>query len=182
MRCRLATIGTLAALLLSLLVGLVWAEETEEQAVAALGKLGGTILGTKDRPGNPVYRVILRNTNITDPSLAHLKNLKTLEWLDLKGTKVSDAGLVYLKDLNQLRVLLLNGTKVSDAGLVHLNNLNQLRCLSLNGTKVSDAGLVHFKELKTLEWLDLRGTKVSDAGIKQLKKALPKVKIRQSGS
>ena len=177
MRLPIAILGTVAALLLSPAVEFVRAEETEEQAVAAIEKLGGTIGRDEDKPGKPVVVADLQNTKITDAGLAHLKGLKTLAWLSLNGTKVGDAGLVHLKDLKQLEGLNLNDTKVGDAGLVKLRGLKNLEYLSLGGPNVSDVGLAQLKRMKRLRDLDLSKTKVTDAGVKALQKALPKLKI-----
>jgi hypothetical protein len=94
-----AMLATLAALLLSPAVGFLRAEETEEQAIAAIEKLGGTIFRDEEKPGKPVARVYLDDSKVNDAGLAHLKTLKTLQLLYLYGTKVGDAGQVYLKGL-----------------------------------------------------------------------------------
>ena len=153
MRLPIAMLGTVAALLLSRAVGFVCAEETEEQAVAAIEKLGGTIDRDEDKPGKPVRLVRLDRTKIRDAGLVHLQRLKTLE------------------------VLALRDTKISNTGLVHLKTQRQLECLLLGGTDVTDAGLVHLKKLERLRYLQLFKTKVTDAGVKALQKALPKCEI-----
>src|SRR5438046_1588044 len=101
MRLPIAMLGAVTALLLSPAVEFVRAEETEEQAVAAIEKLG-TVYRAEDKPGKPIEAVNLSGSDTTDTDLVHLKDLKQLRRLDLNGTKVSDAGLVHLKDLKQL--------------------------------------------------------------------------------
>jgi len=44
---------------------------------------------------------------ITDAGLAHLKELKGLQYLDVSTTEVTDAGVLQLVSLKQLRVLLV---------------------------------------------------------------------------
>jgi Leucine-rich repeat (LRR) protein len=71
-------------------------------------------------------------------------------------------GLKELKDLNSLQALDLSSTKVTDAGLKALKKLKSLQTLGLRNTKVTDAGLKELKERKRLQALDLGGTEVSD--------------------
>jgi len=107
-----------------------------------------------------------------------LKDLKSLQTLNLGATPVTNAGLKELKGLQSLNLI---GTKVTDAGLKELKEIKRLQNLDLTGTKVTDAGLKELKELKGLEVLRLRATPVTDAGVKELQTALPKLFIiRQS--
>ena len=50
--------------------------------------------------------------------------------------------------------------------------------LDLTYTQITDAGLKEVAKLQQLTSLELRGTGVTDAGAAELKKALPKCKIR----
>jgi hypothetical protein len=60
-------------------------------------------------------------SQITDDGLAHLKNLRQLEFLDLKKNKrLTDAGLVHLEGLKNLDQLILIGTQVTPAGVKQL--------------------------------------------------------------
>ena len=122
----------------------------EEEAIAAIQKLGG-ILGTDE-----------------NEDVRHLN-----QWHRHLITNVTDSGLVHLKRLTKLELLNLDGTKVTDAGLAHLSGLTRLLGLDLSNTKITDAGLVHLKELTKLEFLFLKGTKVTDAGVKKFRQALP---------
>jgi hypothetical protein len=77
-------------------------------------------------------------------------------------------------------VLTFNNTKkVTDGGLKHLAGLKELRSLGLNGTQVTDPGLKELAGLKQLISLELFNTKVTDKGKADLKKALPKLRIRE---
>jgi hypothetical protein len=60
MRWAIVMTGAVAALLWSPAGGYVWAEETEEQAIAAIKKLGGDIWRDEDEPGKPVVCVIFK--------------------------------------------------------------------------------------------------------------------------
>ena len=68
--------------------------ETNEEAIAALEQLGGTI--GKDANGN-VVSLSLIGTTITDAGLVHLKRLTRLQRLVLDFTKVTDAGVADLQ-------------------------------------------------------------------------------------
>jgi internalin A len=66
--------------------------------------------------------LILREPQVTDAGLEHLKGLTSLQMLKLNGTKVSDAGLVHLKGLTGLKMLELLDTPVTEDGV---NDLQQ---------------------------------------------------------
>jgi hypothetical protein len=115
---------------------------------------------------------------VADADLARLRPLGTLRIVNLSGTGVTDAGLAHFRDLVKLSYLDLSGTAVTDAGLGHLATLANLAELSLANTAVTDAGLARFRGLAKLRELDLTGTKVTDAGVADLRKALPRCRVR----
>ncbi len=87
---------------------------TSEQAIAEIKKLGGTYelgrtyeIADPKSPGEPVLKVILDGTQVTDAGLVHLKGLTKLVRLDLQDTQVTDAGLVHLRGLTKLERLVL---------------------------------------------------------------------------
>ena len=86
--------------LLGLMVLTMSSRADEAAAVRAIKKVGGRVEVDADRPGKPVVAVILRSTKVTDAALKELKELKSLQTLDLSDTKVTDAGL---KDLRNSR-------------------------------------------------------------------------------
>jgi mono/diheme cytochrome c family protein len=118
-----------------------------------------------------------QGTNVTDGTLAPLKDVVTLVDLNLAGTRVTDAGLTGLDGLTNLVTLHLEHTKVTDAGLAHLKNLTHLSYLNLFDTSVTDKGLEQLKGLSNLKHLYVWQTKVTDQGVTDLQKALPKVQI-----
>lgn len=149
----------------------------EAAAVAALAKLGA-----EPRPiaQNQPWREVnfrLLGTNITDQSIAPLKDITSLIEVRLGTTRVTDAGLAVLKNLPQLQVLGLELTGITDAGLAHLKDLKNLVYLNLYGTPVTDAGLESLRDLKHLRNLYLWQTKVTPEGAKKLQEALPGVNI-----
>ncbi|MEW6303026.1 MAG: c-type cytochrome domain-containing protein [Verrucomicrobiota bacterium] len=123
------------------------------------------------------FRVL--GTNITDASIAPLKNIKVLYDLNLAGTSVGDAGLANLAGLPNLTRLHLEHARITDAGLANLKGLANLEYLNLFNTKVTDAGLKHLAGLTNLKNLYVFETKVTDKGIAELKKKLPNVKVEK---
>lgn len=64
----------------------------------------------------------------------------------LLNWSITDSGLVHLKELTSLQVLNLEGTPITDAGLVHLQGLAKLEKLHLGKTKVTDAGIAELQK------------------------------------
>jgi uncharacterized protein (TIGR03067 family) len=112
---------------------------------------------------------------VTDETMASLKDSPKLQSLCLANGNISDAGLVNVEGLTELESLDLTFTKITDAGLQHLRPLVKLRVLNLHGDNITDAGLEHLKGLTELENLDLTFTKITDAGLERLK-GFPKLK------
>ena len=119
----------------------------------------------------------LLGSNITDRTLAPLKDVLGLVELNLAGTKITDAGLANIQGLTNLARLHLEKTAVTDAGLSHLKGLINLSYLNLYGTIITDAGLDQLKGLTNLQHLYLWQTKVTDSGAENLRKTLPKLDI-----
>lgn len=122
---------------------------TQEQAVAAIEKLGGKVDVDDTSPKKPVIRVIFKGGKVTDAGLVHLRGLSELKTLYLDGSSITDAGLVNLKGLTKLETLGLSQTAVTRTGLVHLKGMVKLQTLGLSRTSVTDSGLVHLKGLTT---------------------------------
>jgi len=174
---------------------------TSSMSAPWVGALGGEIEVDIDDPARPVTLIDFTRRPITDDDLANLKELTSLQTLELGDTPITDATLGHLNDLTGLRVLCLTGTRISDAGLVHLRaltnlhelelirtevtdaglaylqNLKGLHTLGLSLTRVSDTGLRYLRELANLEWLDLMGTNVTHQGVHELQKAIPKLYV-----
>jgi hypothetical protein len=62
----------------------------------------------------------LRNTQIGDEGLDHLKGLAELQEVDLRHTRVGDAGLARLRGLSNLRFLIICNTRITDAAVLKL--------------------------------------------------------------
>ena len=128
------------ALLLALPAFSLGAGSAEDKVVAAIEKWGGKVTRDAKTKGNPVIRVNLVFSKITDEQLAELGGLKSLQELDLYGTKISNDGLKHLGSLQHLHTLDLAVTKVTDEGMKEIRLLKKLHKLGLGETKVTGAG------------------------------------------
>ena len=90
-------------------------------------------------------KIRVRNENITDEGLMHLKNIKSLDlcWNNI----ITDAGLAHLSSAYILDFG--HNTHITDAGLKHLANVEFLD-LYLN-ENITDARLKHFVSMQSLD-------------------------------
>ena len=129
---------------------------------------------------NPIVEKAIRKSlekpegKLTEADLAKVTSL------NLSDTQITDAGLNEVAKLQQLTDLYLDYTKITDAGLKEVAKMKQLEWLGLHYTKITDAGLFDVAKLQKLTYLELGNTKVTKAGVAELKKALPKCKIRSN--
>jgi hypothetical protein len=121
-------------------------DEAENQAIAALKKVGGHISRDENQAGKPVVYIFLSGDRVQDDVLRHLRAFPQVRKVHLNATKVTDAGLVHLRGLMQLRTLWFLREPITDAGLEHLKGLTHLDELWLDGTKVTDAGLACLRD------------------------------------
>jgi hypothetical protein len=150
-------------------------------------RLNGTKFGDEDlarlleKHGHSIWSLDLRNTNVTDQGLRHLKGMSNLEHLvlgndDLRHFKeihwptspITDAGLVHIRELPELTSLHLSGLPITDAGLAAIGDLPNLGSLYLSRTNVQGPGLGQLKSLPKLVLLYLDGSDVSDSGLSHL--------------
>ena len=140
-------------------------QETREENISAIEKLGGEVFREEGVPG---IRVSLRGPDITDAALTHLSSLNDLVWLDLSGSRITDAGLARLKQSKKLRRLDLSNTAITGAGLKHLKPLSELHSLELDRCPIPNAGLVELKGLVKLSYLGISHTLVDDDGLRNV--------------
>ncbi|MBC8353962.1 MAG: protein kinase [Planctomycetes bacterium] len=117
---------------------------------------------------NLTGRLSLNDTNVTDAGLAHLRNLSSLNDLNLGSTSITDVTLEWIGKQSLIGSVVLSETNVTDAGLAHLRNLSHLRWLFLNGTPITDDGLRHLAHLSNLQNLSVSETEISAAGLDHL--------------
>jgi Leucine-rich repeat (LRR) protein len=168
--------------------------DDQEKAVAAINRLGGSVMRAGNQANGPVMLVDLRgknltnadlavlellpqlqqlylaSTGITDAGLAHVKGLADLVLLDVSAnTGVTDAGLENVVGLVKLQQIMFSNTGVSDQGLMHLKGLPELVQVYAGTKNLTDAGLVHLKSLTKLKALSIGYSKITDAGLANLK-------------
>src|SRR6202035_4107838 len=71
-------------------------------------------------------RLELSGTAITSAGLAHLKELKNLEWLNVCLTSVDDRGLEHLAALTKMRRMVVCSSKITGSGFRHLGAMKQI--------------------------------------------------------
>lgn len=106
---------------------------------------------------------------ITDQGLAHLSEIKTLKSISMSGNEhVTDVGVACLADLPVLEQLTLDRLNITGSGFESFTQQGALCRLRLNSSAITDAGLVHVGKLESLESLSLYSTQITDEGIKHL--------------
>ena len=150
---------------------------SEQAAIAAIEKLGGSVRSVAANSEDRNVEFHLGGRGLTDDGLVHVASLKNVVSLNLKNTQITSSGLVHLKGLVSLRRLHLEMTAVDDEGIVHLKGLAKLEYLNLYATKVTDKSLKQLAGLGKLRRLYLWQTSVTDGGTSQLAQALPGLKI-----
>jgi Leucine-rich repeat (LRR) protein len=123
-------------------------------------------------------RLELSSLYVGDDAAEHLREMRSLEALNVYDHRLSDAGLRKLTELTNLRELNLSlgyeqyrrdyQDPFSERDLEQLTRLKELRALGLANTAVTDAGLRQVAKLTQLRQLGLGGTKVTAAGLATL--------------
>ena len=108
---------------------------------------------------------------IGDKELERLRGMR-LENLDLGSTKVHD--LNALKDMHSLQKLDLSRTQVSAEGIRNICQLKNLESVELDETPVRSSDLQYFTQLPKLSRLYLNGCpNLSETAVKEIKSKLP---------
>ena len=127
----------------------------------------------------PVSETSVRARGLADidiPSLAHLRQLRTLDFSGgnaVESARITDSGLARLSKLNlpHLETLTLGYcANITDAGLAHVGQMHTVSWLSLMACpQITDAGLSHLLTMRSLTALDLRGCPgITDSGLQHL--------------
>jgi hypothetical protein len=141
-------------------------------------------------------------TQATGSFLAEMKDLSTLDFLQLIGPKVSNECFVHVSRCVNLRQLSIDQTSITDQGVAHLSSLIKLYQLDIRYSQITDEslkhikslstlrvlaishnpgitdnGLVHLKQMTGLTLLTVGGTSISKDGVEELRHALPKCRI-----
>ena len=105
---------------------------------------------------------------LCDAQMAFLRDLKSIQTLDLVDLPIGDEAVLYLNGSQELRRLELDGTEISDRAIETLVALPKLEVLMLNDTRISDAGIEQMARRGRLVSLGIQGTAVTDRGLKLL--------------
>lgn len=122
--------------------------------------------------GKPVNSFDPKDPPITDAGMGVLKEIRTLEHLDLPYTGVGDAGLADLSGLDRMKYLRVGTSglsKITDAGLKHIARLRLLEDLSFGGASFTAEGTSAIADLPNLQNLHII-TQLSPNALASLKK------------
>ena len=117
-----------------------------------------------------LHTVILRETQISDRTLANISHLKKLQTINLFGTKVTSDGMRHLSNLPNVSWLSVESTAVDDRGIPDVVKLKTLRHLFLGGSKATGECLRHVAGLQDLTYLNLRYLEIDEEQIQPLQK------------
>jgi Leucine-rich repeat (LRR) protein len=102
-------------------------------------------------------RLDIRSARADSASMAHLKEIKTLEWLHLPD-EIADKGLAEVAQLGRLKCVRCGGSSlapISDAGLKELARLPMLERLDVGGTSITDTGMAYIAQMTNLRRLSI---------------------------
>ena len=126
----------------------------------------------------PKLRVI-RTDSLTDADLKRLAGAPALREVAFDADKATLAGVKELARIADLEALTVRDAKWTAAEYRELAALKKVRRLVLVRSNITDADLKAFAGMSSLRELTLRGTRVTKTGITELKKALPKLTIKE---
>jgi len=110
----------------------------------------------------------LSGTAVTSAGLVHLKDITTLERLNVCLTAVDDEGLKHLAKLTKMKRMAVCSSSVTGSGFAHLEGMKEIESINLHSSPASDAGLEAIGKLTSLKRLEIVHTKVTDDGLKHL--------------
>jgi hypothetical protein len=116
----------------------------------------------------------------TDAALVYLKGLPHLRRLSFVcALRLTDDGLAHLEELKSLEFLWFGYSNITDGGMVHLRGLNNLKELfvGIDRSDFGDNGLMYLRELKSLRKLTLVKTQVTKDALRELQEHLPECRI-----
>ena len=107
-------------------------------------------------------RVVTNPDQVGDAEIKRLLPIADyLTKLDLRNTEISERSLAYIGGFPKLTELNLRGTEIGNTGLAELVKLPGLQTLNLCETDVSDDGLRWLREMKSLRQVFLWNSEVS---------------------
>ncbi|MBA2115133.1 protein kinase domain-containing protein [Bremerella alba] len=133
-------------------------------------------------PGiNAVEHFDMRDTNVTDHFLMHMKELPNLRGVCFNNTQVTSEGINLLLPLKNQAIRAANCKNINNQSCEQLASQPRWTFLDLSATSITDEGLKQLLACSQLEFLDVSGCDVSESVVKQLATAIPKLKIVWNG-
>lgn len=120
----------------------------------------------------------LGDIDISDVDVSALKNLKDLKQLGFNKTLMTTNNVKQIGSFTQIEKLGIMYNSLKDSDIEFLVTLTNMTELNLGGSRLGDGCLRFFARMKQLELLQVVATKMSDRGLSELRKQLPKCKIR----
>ncbi len=154
-----------------ILLGLIEAaandKETEQTAFKLL-----LLLGSDSQLSSlKLIEVDLSNEPHNNVLLAKLRNIPSIERLNLSGSMLSREGTDFLEELVNLRKLDLSYTRIMSSSLDPLRTLTRLEALNLSGTLVNDSVLVILPKIRSLRLVRAIDTDITS--VKDLQDCMP---------
>lgn len=141
-----------------------------------------------DEKHSPTFGIMndLRELNIVasdcgDEAFRRLRGCNRLKTLDARLCGLTDEALSTVGSLKRLEILRLGQNYITDEKLSDLLALKNLQQLELDSCDITDAGLHVLAKLPKLSLLSVSRSYVTLSGVERLKKARPKLQVRNSG-
>ena len=133
---------------------LVWLEQNRRQRSVAL-EMGATASFKNGVVVGLEWPLPMR-TRLGDRDLRRVKDLPSLEELEVYGQEITDKGVKYIVQCNSLRKLVISNSQLTDVGLRLICDKMDLESLGLGNLKnITDFGLRHLREQINLRRLSL---------------------------
>jgi Leucine-rich repeat (LRR) protein len=116
-----------------------------------------------------VTDVILGGRQVGSFDFARLRDLGTVQYLDVSKTDVSDETVRDICQIDSLEELRLDGNqRISDLALKHIGDLRALKRLDVSATEITDLSLMSVSRLQHLEHLSVAETNIGNQGVSAL--------------
>jgi hypothetical protein len=134
----------------------------EARALERIRELGGDVERDDEQPGKPIVKVDLSWKKLKDKDLEILTAFADLREVDLTEVRgITDAGLAGLREIKTVQVLDLGLTRIGDAALREIGGCRSLHRLNLWGTRITAAGLPALRACKQLRWCCVKPSRAS---------------------
>jgi len=117
---------------------------------------------------------------MTDVSLSHIGEMRSLESLDLYTGRFTEEGIRFLAQLPNLKHLYLANTRLTDAGLRNIAGIHSVEDLTIRAEGLTDEDIGCLQELGKLKRLCLFYNRlITDEAIARLREKLPGLEVEE---